>query len=670
MIDFTMTVSLPGGLVPATPLLALACAFSIAAPLAHAQLQPVEERTLSPVLVTSSRFAADPAFAPIGATVVTAEEIRSAGIGNVNEAIRKLGGVHGRQSPNGTQDFSLDLRGFGETGNQNLVVLVDGIRLSENELANAMLSSIPIESVERIEIVRGGSSVLYGEGATGGTIQVITKRGARQGLHGTVVGEIGTLGHREARAYASRGWDGFSLDASLGWQRADNFRDNNEVRQRNFSGGMQWGSDQGRLGARLDLARQESRLPGALTLEQFQADPRQTLTPDDFGSLDTDRVTLFAERRIGGLELAAELSHREKTARAHFASDFGDFDSEADSRVTQLSPRLRYLSSHGALKNELVAGLDFARWSRHTDSNFAGFPSSDAQGSQRSRAIYLRDEVRLGDWRLAAGARREHFDQSLSDPLAFPALEAASDRSLNAWEVQGSYALAPQAVLFAKAGRSYRVANVDENAVTPAPKQVLEPQTSRDLELGATLGAAPRSLTVRWFRHRLENEIFFDPTVGAFGANSNLDPTRRQGVELEARVKLAAAFSLSANLQHVSAEFTDGPNAGRDIALVPRNTAALRLSWLPGGAHSADIGLQWVDEQRYGGDFANTCSSRIPSYATLDARYAVRKGPWEFAVSGTNLADRDYFSNAFGACRSGIYPDAGRQLKVSLRRDF
>ena len=664
-----MTVIQSGGPIPAKPLLALACALSALAP-ALAQSQSAEERTLAPVLVTSSRFAADPAFTPLGATVVSAEQIRAAGIGNVNEAIRKLGGVHGRQSANGTQDFSLDLRGFGETGNQNMVILVDGIRLSENELSNALLSSVPIEMVERIEIVRGGSSVLYGEGATGGTIQIITKRGARQGLHGTVVGEAGTLGHRELRASATQGWDGFALDANVGWQRADNFRDNNEVRQRNFSGGMQWASDQGRLGARLDLARQDSRLPGALTLEQFRADPRQTLTPDDFGSIDTDRATLFAERRFGNLELAAELSHREKTARAHFGGAFGDFDSEANSRVTQLSPRLRYLSSHGALKNELVAGLDVARWSRDTDSSFGGFPSSDADATQKSRAIYLRDEIRLGDWRVAAGARREHFDQELADPLAFPALAAQAGRWLNAWELQGSYALAPQAELFAKAGRSYRVANVDENTVTPAANQVLQPQTSRDFEVGAALGDMERKLTVRLFRHRLKNEIFFDPTVGAFGANANLDPTRRQGVEVEARVRLASAFALSANLQHVSAKFTDGPNAGREIALVPRNTAALRLSWLPGGAQSADVGVQWVDAQRYGGDFSNTCSSRIPSYATLDARYAVRAGAWELALSGTNLADRDDFSNAFGACRSGIYPDAGRQLKVSLRRDF
>ncbi|MDB5841397.1 MAG: outer rane hemin/siderophore receptor protein [Herminiimonas sp.] len=632
--------------------------------------QSAADRTLAPVLVSTSRFAADPAFAPIGASVISAEEIRASGIGNVNEAIRKLGGVYGRQSASGTQDFSLDLRGFGSSSEQNMVVLVDGIRLSENELSTALLSSVPIETVERIEIVRGGSSVLYGDGATGGTIQIITKRSARQGVHGTAVAEAGSYGHRALRASVARGWDGFSLDANASTLRADNYRDNNDVRQDNFSGGMQWASNEGRVGMRVDVARQDSRFAGALTLAQFEANPRQATTPGDFGSLDTDRFTLFAERRFGALELAGELSHREKTARAFFASTFGDFISRADSSVTQASPRLRYLSTAGAIKNELVAGLDFTRWSRDTRSTFGGFPASQADASQQSRAIYARDELRVGDLRVALGARHETFDKRFADPLAFPPAAYDKDQSLNAWELQGNYTARPGVELFAKAGRSYRVGNVDENSLTRVANEPLQPQTSHDLELGTALGNTERKVTVRVFQHRLRNEIFFDPTVPPFGVNSNLDPTRRKGVEIEASARLLPAVSLRATLRHVSAKFTEGPNAGKDIALVPRNTATLRLNWMPGNGHSADVGLQWADSQRYGGDFSNTCSSRIPAYTTLDARYAFRAGAWEFAIAGANLTDKDYFSNAFGACRSGIYSDTGRQLKLSARMDF
>ncbi|MFS2117329.1 TonB-dependent receptor plug domain-containing protein, partial [Herbaspirillum frisingense] len=143
---------------------------------------------LAPVVVSASRFPNDPTFPPVAATVITAEQIREAGIDNANEAIRKLGGVYGRQSLAGPKDFPLDLRGFGTNGDQNMVVLLDGVRISENELSTPLLSSIPIENIERIEIVRGGSSVLYGSGATGGTIQIITRRPQANSGHGTVVG--------------------------------------------------------------------------------------------------------------------------------------------------------------------------------------------------------------------------------------------------------------------------------------------------------------------------------------------------------------------------------------------------------------------------------------------------------------------------------------------------
>lgn len=632
--------------------------------------QQSSEKPLPPVVVSSTRFENNIEPGPIGATIITAEQIRASGVNNVNQAIRKIAGVYGRQNLNGTQDYALDLRGFGADSSQNMVVLVDGIRLSENELVNPSLSSVPIELVERIEIIRGGGSVLYGEGATAGVINVITKRAKPNSQGGTLVGEAGSYGHRELRASVAKSWESLALDANIGDLRTDNYRANNAVRQRNFSGGLQWGDAQGRIGLRVDSLRQDMRLPGSLTMAQFNADPRQTTSPNDFGSNDSDRYTLFADRKLGAYEFAAELSRRNKTASGHFASAFGAFDSKADSTVTQFSPRVRHVSMLGGWSNELVGGIDLTRWSRNTVSDFAGAPSSRANASQSSRALYVRDEVKGKQARIALGARHENFDKDSVDPASPARGTYAKSFGLNAWELQGSYAVVPAVELFAKAGQSYRVANVDENAFTPTPGMPLVPQISHDLEGGVTVGNANNKATARYFQHRLKNEIFYNPLVFA---NVNLDPTRRRGVELEASSVLSRTLSLTANAQHVSAEFTGGPYAGKEMVLVPRNTATVRLTWFPTARQTADLGVQWVDTQRYGGDFSNACSDRIPSYTTLDARYAVRMGGWELAVIGTNLTGRDYFSNAFGACssgKSGIYPDPGRQLRLSARLDF
>lgn len=653
--------------LPRQSLLATALSFAFAATALHAQdlTSAASGATVASVTVSASRFPDQPG---VGATVITADEIRRAGAANVNQAIRKIGGVYGRQSLDGSPDFALDLRGFGSNSSENVVVMLDGVRLSENELGGAVLSTIPIETVERIEIIRGGASVLFGEGATGGVIQIVTKKPTTSGQHGSVFAELGQFKSRDLRMSAAKSWDGFSLDASVAHQGTDNYRQNNHFQQNAFSGGAQWAYNGGRFGLRIDAARSDSGLPGSLTQAQFEADPRKSFTLNDHGSLDADRQTAFIEHHIGQLELAAELSHREKTVKSTYFFDFGSgpFASNAayDSRQNQFSPRLRYVSPLQGMQNQLVAGVDWIRWNRKTESDF-----STADATQTSKAVYVRDELRLaGGARVSAGARHETFDKEFSDPLSFslPKPES-SGQSHNAWELQGSYPVVANAEVYAKFGQSYRVPNADENSFRSSV-QVLKIQTSHDIEIGTTLGDSNAQVTARVFRHNLENEIFFDPKLN-FGTNTNLDPTRRQGVEFDGEMQVAQAWRISGHAQHVKATFREGANAGREMVLVPKNVVTARLAWVPGDGQTADFGAQWVDSQRYGDDFKNSCSARIPSFTTLDARYARTFGAWEFAVSGQNLADKKYYSNAF-SCRGGIYPSDGRQLKVSLRYDF
>ena len=663
-----MTSAVVSNSAPAIKPLALACAFSFSlfAGAAHA----AQEQAIATVHVTGARFPADAALPAVGATVITADQIRSAGATDVNQAIRKIGGVYGRQSLDGSPDFGLDLRGFGTNSSQNMVILVDGVRMNENELTGPVLSTIPVDTVERIEINRGGSSVLYGEGATGGVINIITRRGAEAGYHGSASLEGGRFDQHDARVSLRHGEGALSFDLAGARQGTDNYRENNAFDQKSVSGGVQWTQGDSRLGLRAESARQESRFPGALSLAQFEADPRQSLTPNDFGSLDSDRVILSGAHRIGSVELAAELSHRERETMGHYESAFGNSDVVNRSRQTQFSPRLRHLARRDGMLNEFVAGVDLLKWERTSTFGSAfGTTRNDAQ--QDSRALYLRDEVRWNDAynaRLAVGARHEVFEKDYADQFASVPQES-SRQSQNAWSLEGSIDPVPGLTLHAKAGESYRIPNVDENSYRSSVA-VLDVQTSRDLEFGATVGSEAARVSARLFRHRLRDEIFFDPTLaGGFGINTNLDPTRRQGVELDGQVDLPANLRLSGQLQHVQAEFTDGPNAGREMVLVPKNVVTARLAWLPANGHSADIGAQYVSSQRYGSDFDNRCGARIPSYTTIDARYAVKVGAWEFAATGLNLGDRQYFSQAFG-CRSGIYPSDGRQLKLSVRYDF
>lgn len=647
-------------LLAAAVSLCFTAAFAPATAAAQEAVGAQVAQVLAPVVITGSRFDADPALAPIGATVISSEDIRRAGVSDVNSAIRKIGGVYGRQSLNGSPDFDLDLRGFGTNSSQNLVIVLDGVRLSENELSTAILSTIPVDTVDRIEITRGGASVLYGDGATGGVINIVTKNPGKSASRGSVFVEGGRFNAGEARVSASQAWDGFAADATLGHQRTDNYRDNNEFKQTQFSGGAQWFNDAGRVGFRYEGARQDMRLPGSLTQAQFDASPRKATTPNDFGSLDSDRFIVFSQYRLVGYDLAADLSYRKKTVDSAYFYTGGSSVGTSDSKQIQFSPRVRRLGEIGGMLNEVVAGVDLSKWER---------TAATADAEQKSKAFYLRDELRFDaahQGRISAGVRREIFDKDFSDPGGFGSTGYDVTQGLNAWELQASYMPVAGLTVFGKAGQSYRVANADENAYTRMTNVALLPQKSHDLELGASYANASQKVTARVFRHNLSNEIFYDPTSFA---NVNLDPTKRRGFELDAEQRIATDWRVSAHYQYVDAKFREGVNRGKQMVLVPENTLSARLSWTPADGQSADIGAQWVDRQRYGSDFSNGCAARIPGFTTFDARYARRFGPWEFALSGLNLTDKRYYSQAF-ACQGGIYTADGRQLKLSARYEF
>jgi iron complex outermembrane receptor protein len=145
-----------------------------------------------------------------------------------------------------------------------MVIMVDGVRLNENELASSVLSTIPIDTVERIEIVRGGSSVLYGEGATGGVIQIVTKdAGMRKNTtHGSVFAEAGQFRERdEAPRFGT--WPGPSALMPPWRARTTTTTAITTTSRRTASAAAcRWRYAGGRAGLRVESARQDSRLAG------------------------------------------------------------------------------------------------------------------------------------------------------------------------------------------------------------------------------------------------------------------------------------------------------------------------------------------------------------------------------------------------------------------------
>src|SRR5918995_6915081 len=151
-----------------------------------------------PVVVTATRFEERYVSQPVNLTVITAEEIRASPAKTVPDLLAERAGIVVRDLfGNNASSTTVDMRGFGSTGTQNTLILVDGRRVVDIDLSGVQWSAVPLSAIERIEIVRGGGSVLYGEGATAGVINIITRSPAPGKTELTLRGSVGSYDTRE-----------------------------------------------------------------------------------------------------------------------------------------------------------------------------------------------------------------------------------------------------------------------------------------------------------------------------------------------------------------------------------------------------------------------------------------------------------------------------------------
>ncbi|MRD47289.1 TonB-dependent receptor [Caenimonas koreensis DSM 17982] len=647
-----MNVSAPPARPSALVLSLVATCTVTLSPIASAQ-----SYTLPLTTVTATRFAEVAQALPFGVSVVTADDISASGASTVNEALMRVLGIAGRQDFFGGGEYVLDLRGFGGTADNNQVVIVDGLRLSEADLGGTRLAGIPIESIERIEVIRGSGAVLYGEGATGGVIVITTKAGAGKTRpnKASVYGAAGSYGLRELRGNVAVQGGGFSLDASAQKQKADNYRDRFASDLDSISATGQWSNDWLRLGVRGAHDDLSVQLPGALSAAQYAANPRQSSKPADDASIRNQRVGVFVKAELGSWQVTGDAGTRDKRLRSVNSGFVYDYDVAS----TNYSLNARHEAKLGGAVNVLVLGASHERWTRDVLGAFG------STATQSSRALYAKDDITLaGGTRISAGLRTERIVKDNTS-----AASGINDR-MNAWELGASQPVSSTLTAYARVGRSFRLANADEFSFTSLGASLL-PQVSRDAELGARWAYTGGKVDARVYSSRLTHEIGYDPNAANFfpGANVNFDPTHRQGLEIDTSHALTGSLDLRVNAALREATFRSGPYAGKDVPLVPHRTLAVRADWKPAAGHRVTGGVNWVSSQRP--DFDNKCS--MPAYATADVRYAWTGRFVEAALGVTNLFDKKYYTQAFG-CVAGttesIYPEAGRAFKASIRASF
>jgi len=682
-----------------------------------AQAQPTE---LGELVVTASGFEQSQTAAPASITVISGEEIRSKQAFSLTDILDDVEGLDVSGSAGKTGGFDIRMRGM---SSEYTLILIDGRRqntagsVTPNGFGQTATSFLPPPSaIERIEVVRGPMSTLYGSDAMGGVINIITRKVSPEWASSltaeTTLNQDSDFG--DSRAYSAY-TNGPLVDDLIGFQLRGRWfeRDESTLEYLDLNG---------------DPIEVSTRGPSPVESEQYTVGGRFTVTPgesNDFWlDIESSRQDYDnSEGQLGTLGVQGygpELEFdRDQFAVGHtgrFA--IGTLETSIMRNVTETSGRIipegvpgKVAGSARELKAEnrvidskLVMPVDNhvvtvgGQWfdARMTDG------VAVEEFKQKTQALFVEDEWFLADdLALTLGGRYDRHDAfgGQFSPRAYLVWSSTPELTIKGgvsrgYKTPGLEQLAPGIVGFSGQGTIPLFGNPD-----------LKPEKSTSTEL-AVVYEKPAGFSVgaTVFYNKFTDKIAEGPDLlncsyaadpnrpgcvdkgdwpltDAFGQDLNIDEAITQGVELNGSVPFAQDWRLAANYTYTDSEQKSGESKGEPLTDTPEHMANVSLRWVPSARWSAFVKAQYESE-RYR---ARERSRGAPSYADLGDYKAVTLvhlgGQFQasenlgFSATIYNLLDEDFIEyRAYdnGASYGNLYANSeeGRRLWLSATYSF
>ena len=592
---------------------------------------------LGDVVVTGTRTAITVDQSLAAVDVIDRAEIERSQASSLQDLLRGRAGIDLANQGGRGKVSTLFMRG---TESDHVLFLIDGVRAGSATSGLTALQDLPLELIERVEIVRGPRSSLYGSEAIGGVIQVFT-RGARDGTH--VRAHLGAGGHglREAGAgfdaggtlaNGMRGW--FGVDAThqsdegidacrgaatpvfagCGMDNPDPDRDGYRNNAVSLRGGLDFS----------DAWKADVHAMRADAHNEYDGDPTWGL-PDNSDTIQQvvgGRVRYAGQRvnlqLVAGRNTDSSDNYLGTTPTDRFATDRDSASLQADFSV--------------AAGQLLTAGID---WARDTGGVVGGFNAFDAY--RNNRAGFAQYQGRFGKQDVQLSARHDDNSQF-----------GDHDTGSIAWGVDAAHGLR----FTASHGTAFKAPSFNELYFPFYGNPDLQPETSRSTELGVARKLVGWHWKLNAYQTTVDDLIVYDPTI--FVAN-NIESARIRGAELGAGATLAG-WNIEAQ-----ATFMDPRNhsaAAYDKLLPRRSRRSARID-ADRSVGEWRIGASVVAQGRRFDDVQNAIA--MGGYATVDLRAERTLGAgWSLQAGLRNAFDRFYETAAF-------YNQPGREWNLTLR---
>jgi iron complex outermembrane receptor protein len=627
------------------------------------------------VVVTATRYQEELNTVPANVTVITEEKISNSSAQNIPDLLRTEAGVHVNDIAGNRRSVSVDLRGFGETATLNTLVLVDGRRVNQADLSGTDWAQISLDRVKRIEIIRGArGSILYGDNASGGVINIITKEGeafaADAGLsfgsYGTFRGDASISGAGENLTYALSG----------SYLSSEGYRDNSDTKAKDV--GVNLGyylSDTFRLGVSGGYHRDDTGLPGALKESDFAAGVSRTDTvnPDDFAETKDYYIKAVPEIYFwedSFIKIDSSFRKRDFQTFASFAG--GSFTGDTEIETILLSPQVLFRNEVGSVKNSLSLGLDYHD-SEETILNDSIFFGSRTIGAFKLRkenlGYYIHDEAEIVEGLLMSGGYR--YDRS--DFSFHPSTPDSTSIDEDLFTAAINYKFHNKSYVYVSLAKGFRYPVLDEmfSFFTNTIDTNLITQKSDDYEIGVRHYFADSAYAqANLFRIDTDNEIFFNPTTYS---NENLNGTsRRDGVELSFSAELAEWLALNGSYTYLDAVIREGVFKGNDIPNVPHHKSTLGVVLYPVKSLTVSLNGIYIGERPFISDFTNAFGEQ-GDYLVINGKIKYKWKMLTAFLDINNLTDKKY--SEYGVLggfplEKAFYPSPERNFLFGISAEF
>ncbi len=611
---------------------------------------------LGEIVVTASRMAQHGYKIASDVTVIDEEQIEASNARTVSEILQQELGINVYDNGS-SKTATVDIRGFGDTATRNVLVLINDRKVNPVDISGPDMLQIPLESVARIEIIRGAGSVLYGDNAVGGVVNIITKKG-----EGNLSGKVGSFygsyrtSAQDAEISGAKG--DFSYYLYSKYYDTQGYRINSELLAKDYNTRMSY-KFYDKLSVDLNTTWHEDQygLPGGLTDTQLQSLGRRgSARSEDFASTKDRSFQLVLDAKpwldnIDWGHFIVDLNYRNRDTYALFAS-FGEFATKRNIDAFGISSKYVFDQTIFDKEFNFVVGTDYY----DTDNDILGSGSNSDDltiAKEEFGAFVFAEYEALNNLFVNVGNRFQQAEYIFDQRATVRSYDTESpDVSVSNFGMKYEYGKGSN--VFFDVQQTFRFLATDEwyDSFTGVLNTNLVHQDGIQYQAGVqhTLNdMVSVSATPYWMD--IKDEIFFNPSSGFFGSNDNYGKTRRVGIELGQKTDVLKLLNIGAldklevttNYTYQNPRFIDGPNDAKFIPMAPEHQASLGLNMGFLKYYGFSVAGRYVGSRFAINDTLNKIA-RIKPYFIVDSKLSFKKNFFELYAAINNMFDEQYFT--------------------------